>query len=302
MDKAARAGRAYVVAYTPCLVTLAIQAKQLGKDILMWLGKGCSNEKLLPGGMAKPEDRTEEHVLAVLEHWLEHGDLSIDPKKIKVQQRNRYTQQRERSERDNPWMVTMMLSSAVMPSGKILGKAVGQEVLLFQRRDAPLEISSRMNQQMRAWHSGKRERDQSRGGSSKSNSGKSAAEVMQPQAKRSTAWGQQPAGGWTEVQTKAWEKEQQASKETSEDMDERVQKAVQEFRRDPAAVSKKTEEAIKSMGVRPNKRLVARLAAQVVAYRLESRKTAKDSAAGILYDKKMSTAVRSMVEDYEAKH
>jgi hypothetical protein len=159
-----------------------------------------------------------------------------------------------------------------------------------------------MNQQMRAWHSGKRERDQSRGGSSKSNSGKSAAEVMQPQAKRSTAWGQQPAGGWTEAQTKAWEKEQQASKETSEDMDERVQKAVQEFRRGPAAVSKKTEEAIKSMGVRPNKRLVARLAAQVVAYRLESRKTAKDSAAGILYDKKISTAVRSMVGDYRAKH
>jgi hypothetical protein len=85
-------------------------------------------------------------------------------------------------------------------------------------------------------------------------------------------------------------------------MDERVQKAVQEFRRDPAAVSKKTEEAIKSMGVRPDKKLVARLAAQVVAYRLESRKTDKDSAAGILRDKKISVAMRSMAEDYEAKH
>ena len=61
-------------------------------------------------------------------------------------------------------------------------------------------------------------------------------------------------------QTKAWEKEQQESKGASEDMDERVQKAVQEFRRDPAAVSKKTEEAIKSMGVRPDKKLVARQA------------------------------------------
>jgi hypothetical protein len=84
-------------------------------------------------------------------------------------------------------MVTMTLSSALMPSGKVLGKAVGQEVLSFLRRDAPLEISPRMNQQVRAWHSGKRERGQSRGGSSTSNSGKSAAEVMQPQAKRSTA-------------------------------------------------------------------------------------------------------------------
>jgi hypothetical protein len=71
-------------------------------------------------------------------------------------------------------------------------------------------------------------------------------------------------------------------------MDERVQKAVQEYRRDPAAVSKKTEEAIKSMGVRPDKKMVARIAAQVVAYRVESRKANKDSAAGILYDKRLS--------------
>ena len=126
---------------------------------------------------------------------------------------------------------------------------------------------------------------------------------MQPQAKRSTAWGQhQPAGGWTAAQTKAWEKEQQESKAAPEDMDERVQKAVQEYRRDPAAVSKKTEEAIKSMGVRPDKIMAARLAAQVVAYRVESRKTDKDSAAGILYDKRVSVAVRTMVEDYESKH
>jgi hypothetical protein len=82
---------------------------------------------------------------------------------------------------------------------------------------------------------------------------------MQPQAKRSTAWGQQPAGGWTAAQTKAWEAEQKESKEAPEDMDERVQRAIQEYRRDPAAgVSKKTEEAIKNMGVRPDKRMVAR--------------------------------------------
>jgi hypothetical protein len=69
--------------------------------------------------------------LAVLGHWLEHGDLSIGPKKIKAQQRNRHTQQRERGERGYPWIVSMALSSALMPSGKILGKAVGQEVLSF---------------------------------------------------------------------------------------------------------------------------------------------------------------------------
>jgi hypothetical protein len=48
MDIAARAGRAYVVviACTPRLATSAIQAKQLGKDILMWLAKECSTEEL----------------------------------------------------------------------------------------------------------------------------------------------------------------------------------------------------------------------------------------------------------------
>jgi hypothetical protein len=302
MDTAARAGRAYVVACTPRLVTSAIQAMQLGKDILMWLAKECSNEELLPGGMVKPEDRTDEHILAVFEHWLDHRDMSIDPKKTKAQQRNRYTQQRERSERENPGMVTMMLSSAVMASRKVLGKAVGQEVLSFQRRGAPLDMSSRMHQQVRAWHSGKRERDQSGGGSSKSKPRKSAAEVMQPQAKRSTAWGQQPAGGWTAAQTRAWETEQQGNKTASEDMDEVVQKAIQEYRRDPAAVPKETEEAIKNMGVRPDKKMVARQAAQVIAYRLESRKTSKGSAARILYDKSVSGAVRAMVGDYESKH
>jgi hypothetical protein len=39
-------------------------------------------------------------------------------------------------------------------------------------------------------------------------------------------------------------------------MEEGVQKAVGEFRKNPEAVSKKTEEAIKQMGVKPNTRFV----------------------------------------------
>jgi hypothetical protein len=64
------------------------------------------------------------------------------------------------------------MSSEVMNSGKVLGKAVGQEVLSFQRRNAPLEISSRMHQQVKMWHSGKRDRDQSGGGPSGRAAGK----------------------------------------------------------------------------------------------------------------------------------
>jgi hypothetical protein len=46
-------------------------------------------------------------------------------------------------------------------------------------------------------------------------------------------------------------------------MEERVNKAVREFRKDPDAVSKKTEEAIKKMGVQPDKKMVEKLATQV---------------------------------------
>jgi hypothetical protein len=66
-----------------------------------------------------------------------------------------------------------------------------------------------------------------------------------------------------------WEKEQQVNKDAA--------KAIREFRKDPDGVSKKTEEAIKRMGMRPDQKLVTKLAAQVVAYRQESRGDKGDS-------------------------
>jgi hypothetical protein len=112
------------------------------------------------------------------------------------------------------------------------------------------------------------------------------------------AWGKEPAGGWTTEQTAAWEREKQpkATREL------RAAKAVAEFIKNPEAVSKKTEEAIKHLGVGPNRQSVEKLAAQVVAYRIESRKTNGDSAAGILHQKGVSAAVRAMVKEYEDKH
>jgi hypothetical protein len=77
----------------------------VGKDILEWLAKECVIFRLLPGGMVNPKARTEEHVHAIVEHWLEHGELSIVGKRTVAQSRNKYTDQRERDERDHPWMV-----------------------------------------------------------------------------------------------------------------------------------------------------------------------------------------------------
>ena len=54
----------------------AHQARMVRKDILEWLAKECVIFRLLPGGMGNPKARTEEHVQAIVDHWLEHGELS----------------------------------------------------------------------------------------------------------------------------------------------------------------------------------------------------------------------------------
>jgi len=122
---------------------------------------------------------------------------------------------------------------------------------------------------------------------------------MQP---KKEAWGKEPAGGWTAEQTAAWEREHQTERQPAATMEARVAKAVAEFIKNPEAVSKKTEEAIKHLGVGPNRHSVEKLAAQVVAYRIESRKTNGDSAAGLLYQKGVPAAVRALVEKYEDQH
>jgi hypothetical protein len=73
--------------------------------------------------MGHPKDRTEEHVQAVVDHWLEHGELSTVGKITVAQSRSNYTQQRDRDERGHPWMVVITLSSEMVITGKRLGMA-----------------------------------------------------------------------------------------------------------------------------------------------------------------------------------
>jgi hypothetical protein len=145
-DEAAREGGVFVAACTPRLVKTTHQARMVGKDMLMWLAKECVISRLRPKGMVPgyyPRFRTEEHVQTIVDHWLEHGELSTVGKRTVAQGRNNHTQQRDRDERDHPWMAVITMSSEMMTTGKRLGKAVGQEMLSFQRRDAPLEIQTR---------------------------------------------------------------------------------------------------------------------------------------------------------------
>jgi hypothetical protein len=224
----------------------------VGKDMLTRLAKECVIFRLL-GSMGHPKDRTEKHVHAIVDHWLEHGELSIVEKRTVAQSRNNYTQQRGRDERDHPWMVVITLSSEMVITGKRLGKTAGQEVLSFQRRDAPLEIQNRVHQQIRAWRIVKRGRDQSSGsgrsdrkagndrGPKVSKPGRAAA-VMQP---KKAAWGREPAGGWAPAQTTALERKQQTEQQQTKSMEVgarlRAERAAVEFLKNPEEVSKKTE-------------------------------------------------------------
>ena len=79
--------------------------------------------------------------------------------------------------------------------------------------------------------------------------------------------------GWPLGQARRWEQEQEARRAEAGAMEERgrTKRPAREFQKDPEAVSKKTERAIKKMGAKPNHNLVEELAVQVVAYRQEGR-------------------------------
>jgi hypothetical protein len=96
-NEATQEGRVYVVVCTPRLVKTAHQARTLGKDILEWLAKECVMFRLLPEGMVNPKERTEEQVQEIVEHWLEHGELSIAGERTVAQSRHTKTGQRARA-------------------------------------------------------------------------------------------------------------------------------------------------------------------------------------------------------------
>jgi hypothetical protein len=75
--------------------------------------------------MTAPEARTAVETEEILSTWLEHGDLSIVARRLSAPVR--YRGKRDRHDKDSPWVVAMTLSAEErMPTGQVLGKAVGQ--------------------------------------------------------------------------------------------------------------------------------------------------------------------------------
>ena len=100
--------------------------------------------------MAAPTARTAEDLKRAVETWLQFGELSIVSKR---QSALHFAYgKRTRTDVEHPWMVTMTMSDAEV-EGRLssFGKLVGQLVLGFQKRDAPMHIQRRMQKPPRPW-------------------------------------------------------------------------------------------------------------------------------------------------------
>jgi hypothetical protein len=281
------------------------QARTFGKTLLLWCAQRATVEKILPDGMGAPQRRT-------LESWLEHGELSIVARRQKARYQNKY-QRTDRAEQNPPWVVTMTLSNASTPTGGKLGKLVGAMALGFEMRDVPHRIRHKMQGNVRRWFNTKDKDDKKRKGSgqtlpsgNRANHGLSnAAWAMGGGVAGAGAGGEaaskrgnMPVGGWTREQQQQWDDEERARKARDAEMQIRVDNELEEIRRNPRVVPKKIVGAIKKMGVSPNRDVVDKLAAKVIAYR---RQMGSKEGNNLFQDKAMSNAVRKKVEEYEAR-
>jgi hypothetical protein len=90
-------------------------------------------------------------------------------------------------------------------------------------------------------------------------------------------------------QQNRWSDEEKIRKAWAKEMKARVDKEVNELRRSPEVVSKKIADAIGRMGVRPDRGVVDKMAAKMIAYR---RRMCTQKGNEIFRDRAMSEAVR----------
>jgi hypothetical protein len=81
-------------------------------------------------------------------------------------------------------------------------------------------------------------------------------------------------------------------------MHKRVERELEEIKRNPRVVSKKIEVQIQRLGVSPDRDVVDKMAAKIIAYRKQMGLKEGDE---LFQDKAMNKAVRAKVEEYEAR-
>jgi hypothetical protein len=111
--------------------------------------------------------------------------------------------------------------------------------------------------------------------------------------------------GWTRKQQQQWEEEdhweedEQERKERTGGMHKRVERELEEIKRNPRVVSKKIENQIQRMGVSPDRDVVDKMVAKIIAYRKQMGMLKEGDE--LFQDKALNKAVRAQVEEYEAR-
>ena len=77
-----------------------------------------------------------------------------------------------------------------------------------------------------------------------------------------------------------------------------MERELEEIKRNPRVVSKKIENQIQRMGVSPDRDVVDKMAAKIIAYRKQMGMKEGDQ---LFQDKALNKAVRTQVEEHEAR-
>jgi hypothetical protein len=212
-------------------------------------------------------------------------------------------------------------ASTTSPKREKLGKVVGRMALGFQMRDVPLSITSMMKgSSVRLW--GNRDQDDKkrkrigkptpnhkpRGGASNAARAMGGGGGAGARAGGTTAskreWGPRPPGGWTRKQQQQWEEDdhweedEQERKGRTGRMHKRVERELEEIKRNPRVVSQKIEKQMQRMGVSPDRDVVDKMAAKIIAYR---KQMGMKEGNELFQDKALNKAVRAQVEEHEAR-
>jgi hypothetical protein len=81
-------------------------------------------------------------------------------------------------------------------------------------------------------------------------------------------------------------------------MHKRVERELEEIKRNPKAVYQKTERQIQRMGVVPDRDVVDKMAAKIIAYRKQMGMKEGDQ---LFQDKALNKAVLAQVKEYEVR-
>jgi hypothetical protein len=150
----------------------------------------------------------------------------------------------------------------------------------FEMQDVPHSIKHMMKGGIRRWYNKdqddkKRKRseqappcDRARGGAVKRrlDNGRGGSQVRELVEQQRQSGGRHRRADGRGSNRKKWDEEGTERKARDVRMHKRVERELEEIKRNPRVVSKKIEGAIQRMGVPPDRDVVEKLAAKVIAY------------------------------------